>query len=42
MKLQSKSVVCLRGKISAKEHIEITIDAEYYYRIKDSEKDTDE
>lgn len=26
----------------AKEHIEITIDAEDYYRIKDSEKKTDE
>ena len=27
---------------SAKEHIEITIDAEDYYRIKDSEKNQDE
>jgi hypothetical protein len=27
---------------NAKEHIEITIDAEDYYRIKDSEKKQDE
>ena len=35
--------VCLLEKLrSAKEHIEITIDAEDYYRIKDSEKKQDE
>ena len=32
-------VCCLLEQLkSAKEHIEITIDAEDYYRIKDSEK----
>ncbi len=36
-------VCCLLEKLkSAKEHIEITIDAEDYYRIKDSEKKQDE
>ena len=35
--------VCLLEQLrSAKEHIEITIDAEDYYRIKDSEKKQDE
>jgi len=40
--LESESTVetvCLLEKLrSAKEHIEITIDAKDYYRIKDSEK----
>ena len=36
-------VCCLLERLrSAKEHIEITIDAEDYYRIKDSEKKQDE
>ena len=36
-------VCCLlEQKKSAKEHIEITVDAEDYYRIKDSEKKTEE
>ena len=36
-------VCCLLEQLkSAKEHIEITIDAEDYYRIKDSEKKTEE
>ena len=36
-------VCCLLEQLkSAKEHIEITIDAEEYYRIKDSEKNADE
>ena len=36
-------VCCLLEQLkSAKEHIEITIDAEDYYRIKDSEKKQDE
>ena len=35
-------VCCLLERLrSAKEHIEITIDAEDYYRIKDSEMKTD-
>ena len=35
-------VCCLLEQLkSAKEHIEITIDAEDYYRIKDSEKKTE-
>ena len=35
-------VCCLLERLrSAKEHIEITIDAEDYYRIKDSEKKQD-
>ena len=34
---------CLHERLrSAKDHIEITIDAEDYYRIKDSEKKEDE
>ena len=36
-------VCCLLERLrSAKDHIEITIDAEDYYRIKDSEKKQDE
>ncbi len=36
-------VCCLLEQLrSAKEHIEITIDAEDYYRIKDPEKKADE
>lgn len=36
-------VCCLLEQLkSAKEHIEITIDVEDYYRIKDSEKKQDE
>ena len=36
-------VCCLLEQLkSAKEYIEITIDAEDYYRIKDSEKKTEE
>ena len=36
------NVLVLEQLKSAKEHIEITIDAEDYYRIKDSEKKTEE
>ena len=40
---QHVEVCCLLEQLkSAKEHIEITIDAEDYYRIKDSEKKTEE
>ena len=39
----SVEVCCLLERLrSAKDHIEITIDAEDYYRIKDSEKKQDE
>ncbi|MCR5799159.1 MAG: hypothetical protein K6G69_03710, partial [Lachnospiraceae bacterium] len=39
----SVETVCLLEKLrSAREYIEITIDAEDYYRIKDSEKKQDE
>lgn len=40
---QNVEVCCLLERLrSAKDHIEITIDAEDYYRIKDSEKKQDE
>ena len=40
--IDMKSVVFLNNKNRAKDFIEIGIDAEEYYRIKDSEKNADE
>ena len=43
LKCNDVEVCCLLERLrSAKEHIEITINAEDYYRIKDSEKKQDE